>query len=149
MKNALLAPAILAFFVPPLHAQPTGDAREGEYLSISHSESGNPETPHRYQIDFTGRTGRLYVIEETEDLILARWRRLPLLLAGNESLHDWQNAESKPIPYVYSYTDSAGQAMFQPLATEPNPLQFDASGDRQFVRLRYVDGPLDPIHGGP
>ncbi len=55
--------------------------------------------------------------------------------------------ESKPIPYVYSYTDSAGQAMFQPLATEPNPLQFDASGDRQFVRLRYVDGPLDPIHG--
>lgn len=79
LAASLLAPA------PALLAQASGPFDLNEGLALSHSESGHAETPHQYAVDLWAKTGRTYVVEETEDLASGHWRRLPLLIVGNDS----------------------------------------------------------------
>jgi hypothetical protein len=125
-----LALAVAALVASPGFSYPEEWLAPNEALSITRTETGDSETPWRYTIDFWGKAGRLYVIEETDDLTQLRWRRLPALIMGGES-ENW----------MHNHLD----------ASFSNPpefsLCFDCNTDKHFVRLRYVDQVIEPFFG--
>lgn len=151
--NRVLSLLTLSVLASALPAQITDPIAGSEQLTLLPPVATGSEGEIHYTVDFKSRTGRTYVLEETNELSLTKWRRFPVLLFGNE-IPVSPPAESPsgtppepPRPLVFTNSYDSGQEIFAPIAPVFWPPAMDSAEPRQFFRLRYVDGLLDPLWG--
>jgi fibro-slime domain-containing protein len=117
----LISLSLLHVATSALPAQTWDQANEG--LNLTRTESGDPLTPYHQEVNWWAKVGRTYIVEETDDLTNLTWRRLPQLRTS----------------YGSEFAGGSGRNY------ESGPVAFDTNTSKHFVRLRYVDGLLDPF----
>jgi fibro-slime domain-containing protein len=151
--NRVFSLLTLSVLASALQAQITDPIAGSEQLTLLPPVATGSEGEIHYTVDFKSRTGRTYVLEETNELSLTKWRRFPVLLFGNEipvsppTESPSGTPPEPPRPLVFTNSYDSGQEIFAPIAPVFWPPAMDSAEPRQFFRLRYADGLLDPLWG--